>query len=293
MKSWVKILIRIVVTGLCLWYISVKINWQLTWNLLVHANKGLLAFAIILFVISKVVAAGRLQIYFRNSNVLLSHFSNLKLYWLGMFYNLFLPGGIGGDAYKVILLKNHKKGEIKSLAAAVLMDRLSGIIGLILLAAIISCSLKNAGNYAIVLALVVLASIVFYYFILSNTLKPLSGLECFINTLLLGIVVQFLQVICVIYIMGSIHIVTDYPVYILIFLLSSVAAILPISLGGLGVREMVFLWGSSEFLLDKQQSIYISVLFYLITAIVSFTGIVWVYKDPLKKAVIDDYKMKI
>lgn len=243
MKNWAKILIRIVVTGLCLWYISLRINWRLTWNLLLQANKGLLVLALILFVISKVVAAGRLQIYFRNSRVLLSHFGNLKLYWLGMFYNLFLPGGIGGDAYKVILLKNHKKGEIKPLTAAVLMDRLSGIIGLILLAAIISCSLKNAGNYAIVLSLGLLASIVFYYFILSNTLKPLSGVECFINTLLLGIVVQFLQVICAIYIMKSINVVTYQPVYILIFLLSSVAAILPISLGGLGVREMVFFMG--------------------------------------------------
>jgi hypothetical protein len=38
---------------------------------------------------------------------------------------------------------------------------------------------------------------------------------------------------------------------------------------------VVFLWGSNLFLLDKHQSIYISILFYLITVIVSFVGLRW------------------
>jgi uncharacterized membrane protein YbhN (UPF0104 family) len=250
---------------------------------LLQANKWLLAGAVLFFIVSKIIAAFRLNIYFRNGSILLSRAGNLRLYWLGMFYNLFLPGGIGGDAYKVILLKKQHRGDTKNLTAAVLLDRISGIIGLVILAAVISCTLNNAGNYTIVLFLGVLACLTAYYFILNNVLKPLYGISCFINTLLLGLVVQFLQVVCAFLLLKSINVIQYQAAYLLIFLLSSIAAVLPVSIGGLGIREMVFLWGSNVFFLDKQQSIYISILFYIITVIVSFAGILWIYKDPLKE----------
>ncbi len=34
---------------------------------------------------------------------------NAMLYWQGMAYNLFLPGGIGGDAYKMLAYPNVSK----------------------------------------------------------------------------------------------------------------------------------------------------------------------------------------
>ncbi len=282
-KAWTKLFVKLAVTCLCLWFISTKINWLLTWHLLLHANKGLLAGAVFFFVVSKIVAALRLNIYFRNGHVLLREIDNLRLYWLGMFYNLFLPGGIGGDAYKVIFLKRQQRGHTKILSAAVLLDRVSGVIGLMLIAAVISAFVSKTGHYTRILFSGVFICLAAYAFALNKLLKPRSGTACFIHTVLLGVFVQLLQVLCAVWLIRSIHIVQDQPAYILIFLLSSIAAVLPISIGGLGIREMVFLWGSQVFFLDKQQSIYISILFYLITVIVSFTGILWVYKDPLKK----------
>ena len=82
--------------------------------------------------------------------------------------------------------------------------------------------------------------------------------------------------------MASIEIKEHQSEYIFIFLLSSVVAILPFTIGGLGAREVVFLWGSNLFFLDKHQSIYISILFYIITVVVSLIGLRWVYKNPIK-----------
>jgi uncharacterized membrane protein YbhN (UPF0104 family) len=84
--------------------------------------------------------------------------------------------------------------------------------------------------------------------------------------------------------MASINISEHHNQFILLFLLSSIVAILPFTIGGLGAREVVFLWGSNQFALDTHQSIYISVLFYLVTLVVSFAGIKWVYKNPLRAA---------
>lgn len=59
-----------------------------------------------MFNISKIISSIRLNRYFKDINLSLSQTYNLKLYYLGMFYNLFLPGGIGGDGYKIYIIKN-------------------------------------------------------------------------------------------------------------------------------------------------------------------------------------------
>src|SRR5260221_4773736 len=100
-----KLLLKILVTAVCRWYVSRKIDFQKAGAALAHANWFYLFPALIAFAISKWISAIRLNIYFRNINIRFSEWKNVRLYWLGMFYNLFLPGSISGDAYKVILLR--------------------------------------------------------------------------------------------------------------------------------------------------------------------------------------------
>jgi len=100
--GWLKLLLKIAVSAACLYYVGQKINWSDTLQLLQKSHWLWLLFAAFFFVLSKVVSAIRLNLYFENINVKMGQLANLRLYWLGMFYNLFLPGGIGGDAYKVI-----------------------------------------------------------------------------------------------------------------------------------------------------------------------------------------------
>src|SRR5919202_3802861 len=125
-----KLLLKIVITVLCFWYISTKINFAKAWDALLQAQWGFLFLAAVLLGISKAISAFRLNIYFRNINIHLPEWRNIKLYWLGMFYNLFLPGAISGDAYKVILLTKKYKAPYKKTTAAVLLDRFSGLLAL-------------------------------------------------------------------------------------------------------------------------------------------------------------------
>ncbi len=98
---WISVAIKFAVTIACLWYVSHKIDWLLTLQLLNDSNKWWLLTAAFFFTLSKLVAAFRLNIYFKNIEVRLAQTNNIKLYWLGMFYNLFLPGGIvkEGEAF--------------------------------------------------------------------------------------------------------------------------------------------------------------------------------------------------
>jgi uncharacterized membrane protein YbhN (UPF0104 family) len=283
LKSFLKLFFKIAVTLVCLWYVSRKIDWGKSFQIITGSNLLWLFAAFILFTASKIVSSLRLNIYFDNIALKISQSRNLKLYWLGMFYNLFLPGGIGGDAYKVILLKRTYQQSAKLLSAAVLLDRISGIVGLGILAIIYYYFVFHGANYSLLLLCLLPVGIALYYFIVVKIFP--SFVKGFWPTLWLGLAVQLLQVLCAYSIMNALHINEHQTAYILIFLLSSIVAILPFTIGGLGAREVVFLWGSSTLLhiSNDPTPVSISITFYLITLVISFIGVYWVYHNPLKE----------
>jgi uncharacterized membrane protein YbhN (UPF0104 family) len=62
-----------------------------------------------------------------------------------------------------------------------------------------------------------------------------------------------------------------------------VLAVLPLTIGGLGAREIVFLEGSKYFGFSREVSVVISLMFYVITLFTSAFGLIYVFFDPLKK----------
>jgi hypothetical protein len=63
---------------------------------------------------------------------------------------------------------------------------------------------------------------------------------------------------------------------------ASVAAVLPLTIGGLGAREVVFFHLSEHFGLDVHRSILIGLLFYLLNVATSAQGLFFIFNDPLK-----------
>jgi glycosyltransferase 2 family protein len=277
--KWLKLLLKIIVSVVCLWYVSGKIDFAKAGAALQKANWFYLLIALMAFVISKLIAAIRLNIYFRNINIHLPGWQNIKLYWLGMFYNLFLPGSISGDAYKVILLKRKINIPYKKTTTAVLLDRFSGLLGNGLILAVYSIFVIKNSSYVIGIIAAVLLAVVAFYFIINRWLKDF--LKSFFPTLFFGLLVQASQVVCAYFIMAALGIPVHVSEYIFIFLISSVVAVLPLTIGGLGAREVVFLEGSKYFGLAQEPSVIISLLFYLITLVTSSIGSYYVFKDPL------------
>ena len=194
-----KLLLKIVITALCFWYISTKIDFQSTLDTLAHANWIYLSAALLFFVVSKLFSAFRLNIYFKNLNLQLTSPKNIKLYWLGMFYNLFLPGAISGDAYKVILLNRRYNTSYKKLSAAVLLDRFSGITALGVILAIYGAGvLPDYKHDVFVIASAILAFSGFYFAIRYLFKAFLPG---FVATFLWGLAVQLSQVVCIYFIL--------------------------------------------------------------------------------------------
>ncbi|MCX7002841.1 MAG: lysylphosphatidylglycerol synthase transmembrane domain-containing protein [bacterium] len=67
----------------------------------------------------------------------------LRLYFVGVFFNTFLPSNVGGDVYKGVLLVRYGiASRVQGLTSS-LLDRLSGIVGL-LMVGLVACMLAPA-----------------------------------------------------------------------------------------------------------------------------------------------------
>jgi len=281
LSKYLKLLLKVGVTVICFWYISKKINFNAATDAFLKANWLWLFLAIVLLMLSKLFSAFRLNIYFRNINIRLTQWINIKLYWLGMFYNLFLPGSISGDAYKVVLLKKKYSSSYKKTSAAVLLDRFSGLLALGLIMSAYGIIVLDKTLYDMILIIGSVIAVGALYLIVRSYFKDfLAG---FWLTFVWGLLVQLTQVICVYCILLSLRLPIEQPQWIFIFLVAAVIAVFPVSLGGgLGTREVIFVEGAKYFHLDPQIALVISLLFYLSTVVASVWGVYFVFHDPLQ-----------
>ncbi len=280
-KKILSLLFKVLITILCFWYISVKIDFTTALKALLQANWLLLIVAVLLLAFSKLQSAWRLNIYFKNINLHLPTWQNIKLYWLGMFYNLFLPGAISGDAYKVVLLNRKYKAPYKKTSAAVLLDRFSGLLALGIILAAYGIIVLQDTLWTALFITGSLAAVAILYFVIKRFLKDF--VPGFWPTFLWGLGVQVTQVICMYFILASVG-QPLLPEWIFIFLVTSVVAVFPVSLGGgLGTRELVFAEGARFFSLDPQIGVAVSLLFYLSGVIASAGGAYFIFHDPLKE----------
>ena len=279
-NRYVKLSLKIAVTLACFWYISKKIDLHAAGQAFTEAKWTWVIVAVLLLTLSKIFAAIRLNIYFRNINLVLSQGQNFRLYWLGMFYNLFLPGSISGDAYKVILLKRRMAAPYRKTSAAVLLDRLSGVIALSLIMACYSFAVSVPGALRITIVAGAIIVVPVFYWATGRYLRDF--LPGFWQAFGWGIAVQGTQVVCVYALLAALHIPLNAVQWPFIFLVAAVVAVFPVSLGGgLGTRELIFVEGAKFYHLDPEKGLVISLLFYLVTVIASVWGAYYIFRDPL------------
>jgi uncharacterized membrane protein YbhN (UPF0104 family) len=274
-KSWLLFTLKIAISAICLYYVFTKINFHQFYSVLKTINFYWFGIAILFFILSKTISAFRLNVYLKNINITITDIENLKLYWLGMFYNIFLPGGIGGDAYKVIILKKKFNKSYKSISAAVLLDRISGLVALIGLTVLFACFLYLPKWMLFSAVFTFIAGYLLYRFLLARYFS--THQNSITKTDLIGLAVQFLQGISIIAIAYSLSSGQNNFALLVIFYISSLSTLLPLSIGGLGARELIFLFGAKYLGFPQELSISLSLLFYMISLLVSSFGVYYVF----------------
>ena len=267
---------KLLLTGLALFLVFRKIDTDQLWELVKTLEPLWLIPAVLLFTVSKVATSVRLNLYFKNIGIYLSETQNWKLYLIGMFYNLFLPGGIGGDGYKVYLLQKHFKTPVKKLIQTALLDRLGGLVAIVFLLFALFLlveiqqeffesrlwnGLMFAGLILTLPAFWLIQKFLFRDFLPSYW--PANGWS---------FAGQLAQLVCAWFILMALGIGENILAYQLVFLLSSIVAVLPLTIGGVGARELVFVYAHTYAGIEETAAVAFSLIFFLITALVSLSG---------------------
>lgn len=272
--------VKVLISVLLIYFIFTKIDLQNIGAILKKIHLGYFFMAIVFFTLSKIFSAVRSNLYFHEIGIKLKQLANLKLALLGMFYNLFLPGGIGGDAYKGYLLNKQFDVKTKRIVSVLILDRLSGLLLLFIYACILALVLKNSNltPYRWLFAIGIVASTIVFWFLNKKYFSYV--LPVFWKSFTLSALVQLAQLICILLLLNALEITLDTIVYLFIFLISSIVAVLPLTIGGIGSREVTFYYGAALFGLDENTSVTISMVFFLISALVSLVGIYYHFKKP-------------
>jgi glycosyltransferase 2 family protein len=222
---------------------------------------ALLAFGPAIFLMSV-----RWQMLLRMSEVRIRFGTIVRLHYMGFFFNMFMPGGLGGDLVKAVYVTGHSPGKKAEAATMVLVDRVLGLIGLLLMAGtVILIDYRHFGGIArevgaLSLALVVGAFLFFspkfralirYERIIamlprSDVFKRIDGVlydlqghwRVLFSALALTVFVQLVEVLGVYLAGGALGIAKAEPRHYLAFVpVGYLFNALPISFGGIGVME--------------------------------------------------------
>ncbi|WP_462317879.1 lysylphosphatidylglycerol synthase transmembrane domain-containing protein [Marinilabilia sp.] len=271
-----KLIIKILISGVAIYFIASKMDLSLVLKELAAIHPLFLITAVSLYMLSQIISSQRLNTLFKALPLQIPFLSNVKLYWLGMFYNFFLPGGVGGDGYKVVFLRRHFSNPVKNILSAIISDRVSGlmVIGCFVLALsyFVAQQLPFQEWFFLMIPFGLLGFYLFMKIInhqLTRVFWQVSGFSLLIQG------IQVVAVICLLFAIDAD--MEQYGTeYLLLFFLSTIASAIPITLGGIGAREMVFYSGSLYLGTDPGQALALSILFYLTTLISSLPGLYFV-----------------
>jgi glycosyltransferase 2 family protein len=271
-KKHLQTLLKATVSILLMAYLfKYQISFSELQKSVVSLNYAMITLAISTFAVSCFGGAMQWKTILRLAGVGTPVKEIIRLYFVGLFFNNFLPANVGGDAVKIFDL-GKTTGDPVKVFCGTLLDRLIGLLALTLLAlfAVIASIVSGVALPAIEpLILALVAWIVLLVILLSRragnfvrdflkTIKLGSvahKLEQFTaefvlyrkslielsGVLLLASAVQLLRILTHVFFAIGIGLVLSGEQVLQLFVLVPMLGILialPISIGGLGVREM-------------------------------------------------------
>jgi hypothetical protein len=307
-KKIFSIFLRIAISLAILAFLFNKIDKRSLVEIIRQADKGLLALAFLVLFLTYIVCFLRWEMLLKAVNIRLPLARVIVAYCGGIFFSMFLPSTIGGDLVRSIDLSAHTKRP-REVVATVLLDRLSGYVGMLIItisALFFGWELIQYRSVAIavimlVVLLVVILLVLFNDFIYSKVNRildaPFAGrvgeaikglhqeLHIFkqhkkiiFYNVLLSILVQAVSPLAF-YVTALSLGIKAHIAYFFVFLpIIGAITTLPISIGGLGLRDAMIIFFFARAGVVKDLAFAMSlVYFFFISAYAGIGGLVYVF----------------
>jgi uncharacterized protein (TIRG00374 family) len=301
-------------------FVSVDIS-KINLDLKSFSGKSLIVL-IVLCWIGQLLCSERWRIFAAALQMRGSYRSFVQVYFAGMFFNIGLPSLVGGDAIKAYIISRKNNKPLKIGLASVLQDRGVGLLSLLLYgtAAILIHPIRWRGfplwgvyilswiGVAIVLLLVFKGDGLYSRFInlrsqtflqkalqttadfhralAQSNLRPQAALRITLYS--------FIYSGLVLWVFQQVTVAVGHPVGIIpfsaLFPLIALGTMLPITLGGIGIREWLYVEALSLVGIPRAQGLVISLATSALYILINLGGIVFLPAVPSELRKLDPSK---
>lgn len=273
--KFVKLLLKAVFVFSALAYVLYNQNIDQILHILSQGEIRFIVYSMI-FASCLIVGSGlRFRIYLENIGVKAGQVFSIILIYIGMFFNAFLPGGIGGDGYLAFYIVRYFKKKPVIAIRTMLSGRANGLffVNIVLFILFLLSDFKKFVPFAeeLVIALFI-AQVIVYYFASKYILK--EGLSLFFRAGGYSMLLQLFSILTSLFVLFSLGLQNNFINYLFLYFAAAVIAVLPISPGGIGIRELVFFEGAKLLGLDTEFAIAASLLYYAVFLMSSLLGLV-------------------
>ena len=302
MKSALIRILKVVVSLGLLTYLVYRAGPAEMMALFRSAHAAGLAVALLVYLSTVVLISWRWQLLLVSQKVSLSFGRLVTLYFIGFFFNNFLPTSIGGDIYRA-LGAGQSSGRRATAAASVLVERLMGMLAvsaLAILAAVVVVRRSADGNVrgltlGFGVVVMVLMAIFFHrraFSLLEKLIRRISlwGLEERLLRLydavnmfqrnkgilavafFLSLAYQLLIVVFSFLVGRALGLAIPLRYFLLCVPFTVIISLIPISINGLGVRESGYVFLLAKIGYDSSQAVSLSLLIYGLSLLASLVG---------------------
>ncbi|MDP2681341.1 MAG: lysylphosphatidylglycerol synthase transmembrane domain-containing protein [Deltaproteobacteria bacterium] len=302
MKKIIFLTLKIFISVALLVFLFRKADMGNVWTIMQSINFPMFAAVALLYAISQIISTYRWSLFLPHAGIDMPFLKLVSLYYVGMFFNIFLPTAIGGDVVKSYYLYKFS-GKGGNSLASVFLDRFTGFFALVTIAFV---SLIFGYNYvkdtyvpllvAALTALFFLSSLILWNKGLHNWALVIirkvklfginEKIESLYNAVMLykdeplillkafgvSFVIQFIS-ISIFYLISKGFGMTVSMGYFFLFVPIAVSiSMIPISLSGLGLREGAFVYLFTKVGTTDAQALSISLAGFAVMVMLGLIG---------------------
>ena len=263
------------------------------------------AAAVALYVAGQAMSAWRWQLLAALVHVRGKYREFLRLYFLCMFTNLFLPGLIGGDATRALYL-GRRHSRLGEAAASVVADRGIGLLALFWLAAVMALLMRKSLPPSVIHPTIAVGAVTFIGYLagpllarlvprLPRRLHRAAGIvlpylhrpAALIPSVVLSVILQMSLAVCQWMLAQGLGVDASLWLFLLAVPITNVFASLPVTLGGLGIRETAYLLLLGSAGVSHDDAIALGLLWFATAMLGGLTGIIAFLTTPVPVARIE------
>jgi uncharacterized protein (TIRG00374 family) len=128
LKRWIKPVVAILLFVILFQFV----DWRQAVSKLSDASIGYSFAALFLATLGLILSALRWRVLLTAHELQVSPVDAIRVYWIGMFFSNFLPSNVGGDVVRASITR--PEGKLAQVAASIVVERVTGVVVLLLLA---------------------------------------------------------------------------------------------------------------------------------------------------------------